>query len=125
MLLLDNDGKVTIGNPLVEGAYVAAKILGNVKGDKVIVFKKRRRKGYRKLNGHRQYFTQIFIQGIAAKGETIKLAEAPIVKKKGREEVDAIVTKQAEVKKATAKKPAKKAAAKKPAKKAAAKKKAE
>ena len=77
VLLYENNGKVQIGAPHVEGAVVSAKVLGNVKGDKVIIFKKRRRKGYRVLNGHRQYFTQIFIQGIAGNGETLKLEEAP------------------------------------------------
>ena len=91
ILLLDNNGTITVGTPLVEGARVAAKVLAHVKGDKVIVFKKRRRKGYRKLNGHRQYFTQLFISGIAGKGETIKLAEAPIVKSRGKEEVEEVV----------------------------------
>lgn len=121
ILLLDNNGKVTVGTPLVEGATVAAKVLSHLKGDKVIIFKKRRRKGYRKLNGHRQYFTQIFIQGIAANGEKMKLEEAPIVKAKGREEVDEVVV-EAKPKKAKA---APKAAAKKtPAKKVTKKKEA-
>ncbi|MBI2271379.1 MAG: 50S ribosomal protein L21 [Bacteroidetes bacterium] len=113
ILLLDNNGKVTVGTPLVEGATVAAKVLSHLKGDKVIIFKKRRRKGYRKLNGHRQYFTQIFIQGIAANGEKMKLEEAPIVKAKGREEVDEVVV-EAKPKKTKA---APKAAAKKTTKK--------
>lgn len=121
ILLLDNNGKVTVGTPLVEGATVAAKVLSHLKGDKVIIFKKRRRKGYRKLNGHRQYFTQIFIQGIAANGEKMKLEEAPIVKAKGREEVDEVVV-EAKPKKAKA---APKAATKKtPAKKVTKKKEA-
>ncbi|MBL7891830.1 MAG: 50S ribosomal protein L21, partial [Bacteroidia bacterium] len=121
ILLLDNNGKVTVGTPLVEGATVAAKVLSHLKGDKVIIFKKRRRKGYRKLNGHRQYFTQIFIQGIAANGEKMKLEEAPIVKAKGREEVDEVVV-ETKPKKAKA---APKAAAKKtPAKKVTKKKEA-
>lgn len=128
VLLLDNAGKITVGTPLVEGARVAAKVLAHLKGDKVIVFKKRRRKGYKKLNGHRQYFTQLFIQGIGANGETIKLEEAPIVKAKGRAEVDEIVVeskpKKATAKKAVTKKVAtKKTVAKKPAAKKANKKK--
>jgi large subunit ribosomal protein L21 len=118
ILLLDNGGKVTVGTPLVAGAIVAAKVLAHIKGDKVIVFKKRRRKGYKKLNGHRQYFTQIFIQGIAASGEKMKLEEAPIVKAKGRDEVAEVVT-EAKPKKTAAPK----AAAKKPATKKATKKK--
>ena len=65
VLLLDDDGKVSIGAPMVKGAKVSGKILGHVKGDKVIVFKKKRRKGYRKKNGHRQDFTKVLIEGIS------------------------------------------------------------
>jgi len=67
VLLLD-DGKVTIGAPAIEGAAVTAKILSHLKGDKVIVFKKKRRKGYRKKNGHRQSLTEIQIESITASG---------------------------------------------------------
>ncbi len=65
VLLLDNDGKVEVGAPLVKGAKVSGKILGHVKGDKVIVFKKKRRKGYKVKNGHRQDFTKVLIEGIS------------------------------------------------------------
>ena len=65
VLLLD-DGKITIGAPAIEGAAVEAKILRHLKGDKVIVFKKKRRKGYRVKNGHRQLFTEINIENIIA-----------------------------------------------------------
>jgi large subunit ribosomal protein L21 len=65
VLLLDNDGKVEVGAPLVKGAKISGKILGHVKGDKVIVFKKKRRKGYKVKNGHRQDFTKILIEGIS------------------------------------------------------------
>ena len=68
VLLVENDGSVTIGAPAIEGAEVSAKILRHLKGDKVIVFKKKRRKGYRKKNGHRQALTEIQIEGIAASG---------------------------------------------------------
>ncbi len=68
VLLLDNSGEVTVGAPAIEGAEVTAKILGHLQGDKVIVFKKKRRKGYRKKNGHRQALTEIQIEGIAASG---------------------------------------------------------
>lgn len=64
VLLVDNDGKVAVGTPVVEGAKVTAKVLAHVKGDKVIVFKKKRRKGYQKMNGHRQQFTQIQVETI-------------------------------------------------------------
>jgi large subunit ribosomal protein L21 len=66
VLLLDNNGNVTIGSPKVDGASVKAKVLNHLKGDKVIVFKKKRRKGYRKSNGHRQSFTKIQIESINA-----------------------------------------------------------
>lgn len=64
VLLVDNDGKVEVGTPTVKGVKVSGKILGHVKGDKVIVFKKKRRKGYRKKNGHRQQFTKVLIENI-------------------------------------------------------------
>lgn len=66
VLLVDDEGKVTVGKPLVDGAKVSAKVLAHVKGDKVIVFKKKRRKGYKVKNGHRQEFTQIQIENITA-----------------------------------------------------------
>ena len=80
VLLLDNAGSVTIGAPAIEGAAVTAKILSHLKGDKVIVFKKKRRKGYKKKNGHRQSFSEILIESIAASGAKkveAKKAEAP------------------------------------------------
>ena len=80
VLLVDNGGKVQIGTPSIDGAKVAATVLSHLKGDKVIVFKKKRRKGYQKSNGHRQQLTQILVQGILAKGETLK-DEIAIVKK--------------------------------------------
>jgi large subunit ribosomal protein L21 len=64
VLLVDNDGKVKVGTPVVKGAKVTAKVLEHLKGDKVIVFKKKRRKGYRVKNGHRQFLTQIQIEEI-------------------------------------------------------------
>ena len=66
VLLLDNNGNVTVGAPTVSGAMVKAKVLNHLKGDKVLVFKKKRRKGYRKMNGHRQYLTKIQIEAITA-----------------------------------------------------------
>jgi len=64
VLLAEDGGKFTIGTPNVAGATVSAKILSHLKGDKVIVFKKKRRKGYKKKNGHRQQFSKIQITGI-------------------------------------------------------------
>lgn len=66
VLLVDKDGAVTVGLPTVEGAKVVAEVAGHVKGDKVLVFHKKRRKGYRKLNGHRQQFTEIKVKEIVA-----------------------------------------------------------
>lgn len=64
VLLIDNNGDVKVGTPVVAGASVNAKILTHLKGDKVWVFKKNRRKSYQKLNGHRQSFTKIQIEEI-------------------------------------------------------------
>jgi large subunit ribosomal protein L21 len=64
VLLIEDGSKITVGTPVVEGAKVSAKILTHLKGDKVIVFKKRTRKTYRKKNGHRQYLTKISIENI-------------------------------------------------------------
>ena len=62
--LIDDDQDVKVGMPVVSGASVDASIVSHVRGDKVLVFKKKRRKGYQKLNGHRQDFTQILIENI-------------------------------------------------------------
>jgi large subunit ribosomal protein L21 len=125
VLLLDNEGKISVGNPTVDGAKVAATVISHVKGDKVIIFKKKRRKGYQKWNNHRQCFTQILIQGVLAKGDTLKeelhaekkvriqgynnykLATATPVAEVA-EVVEAAPVKKAPVKKAAAKKVAKK-----------------
>jgi large subunit ribosomal protein L21 len=72
--LVDDNGSITIGAPAIEGASVEAKVLQHLKGDKVIVFKKKRRKGYKKRNGHRQYLSQIVIEGITVGGATKKAA---------------------------------------------------
>lgn len=64
-VLLLSDGKETkVGSPVVKGAKVTAKVLSHLKDDKVLVFKKKRRKGYRKLNGHRQQLTRIEVTQI-------------------------------------------------------------
>ncbi len=64
VLLTEDNGTVNVGKPTVSGAKVTAKVLGHAKGDKVIVFKKKRRKGYAKKNGHRQQFTKVLIEDI-------------------------------------------------------------
>ncbi len=94
-VLLIDDGKVTIGAPAIEGAGVTAKILQHLKGDKVIVFKKKRRKGYRVKNGHRQLFTEIQIESISAKG----VSEKKKATKKDKPETAAPAKKKAAVEK--------------------------
>ena len=64
VMLVDNDGSVKVGTPTVDGAAVTATVVKHLKGDKVLVFKKKRRKGYQKLNGHRQYLPAIKIDDI-------------------------------------------------------------
>ena len=64
VLLVDDNGKVKVGAPMLKGASVSGKILSHVRGDKVIVFKKKRRKGYRVRRGHRQQYTEIEITNI-------------------------------------------------------------
>ncbi len=66
LLVDDTSGKVTVGKPFIKGASVKAKVLDHLKGDKVIVFKKKRRKGYRVKKGHRQYLSKIEIESIKA-----------------------------------------------------------
>ncbi len=68
VMLLEDGKNITIGAPAIEGAAVEAKVIKHLKGDKVIVFKKKRRKGYRVKNGHRQYLSEIVIEGITASG---------------------------------------------------------
>lgn len=79
VLLLDDNGNVTLGAPAIDGASVEAQVLKHLQGDKVIVFKKKRRKGYKKKNGHRQALTQIQISGISLNGA--KKAAAPKAEK--------------------------------------------
>ena len=65
VLLIDDNGTIDVGAPSVKGAKVSGKILEQVKGEKVIVFKKKRRKGFKKKNGHRQQFTKVLIEDIS------------------------------------------------------------
>ena len=112
VLLIEEKGDVKVGAPVIDGAVIEATVNSEVKGDKVLIFKKKRRKGYQKMNGHRQIFTSITINKITAKAPAKKAAA------KATEEKEAAP-------KAAAKKPAaKKPAAKKPAAKKAAPKKA-
>ena len=122
VFLVENNGKISVGSPTVDGAKVPATVIEHLKGDKVIVFKKKRRKGYQKWNNHRQHLTQILIQGILGKGETLKeelKAEKsvrtflPPSARNKAEVVEVVAVKKAPAKKAAAKKaPAKKAAKK-------------
>jgi len=140
VLLIDTGKKVSIGDPVVKGASVDAKVISHLKGDKVLVFKKKRRKGYKKLNGHRQYLTQIQIEGISEKAAAKKEApaakkeEAPVAKAAAEKPPKDLSAAKKPVAKATTAKPpkdlsaakkpaAKTTAAKKPAAKAAPKKK--
>jgi len=86
VLLLDNGSKVTVGTPTVKGASIQAKILQHVKDNKVIVFKKKRRKGYKVKNGHRQALTEILIEKVneksaVKKADTKTEAKKPVAKK--------------------------------------------
>jgi len=81
VLLIDDNGTVTIGAPVVEGAAVEVKVLQHLKGDKVIVFKKKRRKGYQKQNGHRQYLTEVSIENIVSSGAKKATAKKATAKK--------------------------------------------
>jgi len=64
VLLVDNNGKVSVGTPTVKGAKIGVKIVSHLRADKVIVFKKKRRKGYQKSNGHRQDLSKVLIEKI-------------------------------------------------------------
>lgn len=115
VLLIDNDGKVNVGAPAIKGATVVATVLEHVKGDKVIVFKKKRRKGYKVRNGHRQYLTSVKIEAINEKGA--KAAPKAAAKKETapKAETKKAAPKAAAKKEAAPKAETKKAAAKKPA----------
>jgi large subunit ribosomal protein L21 len=123
VLILDDGKETVLGTPMVEGARVAATVLDQTRSDKIIVFKKKRRKDYKRKKGHRQDLTVLRITDILAKGQkatTAKVAvpkSAAVPEPKMEEAITAPVSKAA-VKKA----PAKKAAAKKAVKKATAKK---
>ncbi|MFT5751364.1 MAG: large subunit ribosomal protein L21 [Flavobacteriales bacterium] len=106
VLLIGDGDKVTIGAPAIDGAQVGAKVLKHLKGDKVIVFKKKRRKGYQKKNGHRQFLTEIVIESITASGAK-KAAPAKKAEPKAaapkKEAAPKVEAKKAPAKKATSK----------------------
>ena len=103
VLLIGDGDKVTIGAPAIDGAQVGAKVVKHLKGDKVIVFKKKRRKGYRVKNGHRQSLSEIVIESIVASGAKkaapAKKAEAP--KTEPKKEAKAAAPVKTEAKEAT------------------------
>jgi large subunit ribosomal protein L21 len=118
VLLVDNGTDVTVGLPFVEGTRVSAKVMSHVKDDKIHIFKHKRRKGYRRFNGHRQPLTELFIHGILGKGETLKedLAPKKVAKKaKAESHVDETSVEAPKKKVAAKKKAAPKAEGKKPA----------
>jgi large subunit ribosomal protein L21 len=140
VLLVEDNDKILVGEPSIENFIVEGKVLDHVRGDKVIVFKKKRKKGYRVKNGHRQNFSQIEIIGIGEKGTIVRketpkkdkvkkaateAAEEPVAEKKTKEKksaakIPAVKKEEAapKAKKTTEKKEAeKKAAAKKTSKK--------
>jgi len=121
VLLMNDSGKINVGDPVIAGAKVTAKVLEHLKDDKVIVFKKKRRKGYKVKNGHRQYLTKLEIQNIdtkasATKKSAVKAVAIPATKKPAAKKAPAKKTlaKTTAVKTPAAKKaPAKKITAKK------------
>ena len=130
-VLLVSDGKtINVGTPSLDGFRIAAKVLSHSKGDKVLVFKKKRRKGYQKLNGHRQQLTELWIEAILGKGEKFDASKSSAPKVMAMKVAQPVKKSAAPAKEATPKKVAakkaapKKAAAKKaaPTKKAAPKK---
>jgi large subunit ribosomal protein L21 len=127
VLLIDTDSAVVVGTPVIDGAMITAKVLEHLKGDKVIVFKKKRRKGYKVKNGHRQFFTKIEIENIFESGAKPKAARKPAAEKVAVTETPAEEKQEKAVKATVAKKPAaekKEAPKKETAKKETAKKEA-
>ena len=78
VMLIEDNGKITLGAPVISGAKVSAEVIDHVKGDKVIVFKKKRRKGYQKSNGHRQQFTALSITKISVASASKAKKEEPV-----------------------------------------------
>ena len=126
VLLIENNGKVVIGEPVIKDALVEGNVLEQLRGDKVIVFKKKRKKGYRVRNGHRQYFTKVEIVSIKEKAVRKTVKQEAVAEPVAVEEKTAVaavkpavkkpaVTKAASAKKAEEGATAKKPAAKKPA----------
>jgi large subunit ribosomal protein L21 len=123
VLLIEDNGKVTIGTPVIAGAMVSAKIIAHLKDDKINVFKMKRRKGYKVLRGHRQQLSQILIESIVEKGATkteksveklpLKKEVAPKIEEKKKAIPEKPEAKLKETKKPLSKKPVKKTTVKK------------
>jgi len=112
VLLIDNDKNVLVGEPVIKGAMITGKVLSHPKADKVQVFKKKRRKGYKVLNGHRQYMTEIQIQEIVEKGAVKEAKPKAATKAETKTEAPAAKkTKAPEKKTTTARKGTEKKAA--------------
>jgi large subunit ribosomal protein L21 len=135
VLLVDNDGKIEVGSPTVANTIVSATILSHMRGNTIKVFKKKRRKGYQKLNGHRQHLTQLQIESIGD-GTVVRPAKKAaepkkVVAKETVKDTEPKAAKTADTKKTSAAKtvkktaPAKKPTESKPVKAATDKKKAE
>ena len=92
VLLIENDAKISLGAPAINGAQVSAKVEEHIKGDKLIVFRKKRRKGYQKKNGHRQSFTAITITNINT--DVVKSTAKKEVKSTVKKEVKSTVKKE-------------------------------
>ncbi len=113
VLLLADGSNITVGAPAIDGAQVSAKVLKHLKGDKVIVFKKKRRKGYRVKNGHRQSLTEIVIESIVASGaKPAKKAEKAAPKKEVKKVEAKVAAPKVEAEKVAVKPAAKKATGK-------------
>ena len=113
VLAVSDASKNTIGAPLIEGAVVEAKILEQIRGNKIIVFKKRKRQNYRSTQGHRQYLTVLQIESISLDGK--KYANSKIIERKKPNEKKIDEEKKQAIKKAPKKTAAKKTSAKKKA----------
>lgn len=89
VLLTDDNGKIAVGAPVIDGLKVTATVVRHLKGDKVLIFKKKRRKGYQKLNGHRQQFTEILVNEIGSGKPSAKKSTKKEVESKPVEETTA------------------------------------
>jgi large subunit ribosomal protein L21 len=113
VLLFEDNDKILVGEPAIENFIVEGKVIDHIKGDKVIVFKKKRKKGYRVKNGHRQNFSEIEIIGIGVKGSIVRKETPKREKVKKVTEPEVVAEPVAEKKAAVKKSAAKKAAIKK------------